>query len=75
MICAVQTLGVRAAATNKGAKMESVYANEILQRMARERNCSVPEVIQEYLEYQVNGRCQHFWPDQNEACRFMLENG
>jgi hypothetical protein len=55
--------------------MESVFANEILQRMARERRCTVPEVIQEYLEYQINGQCRHFWPDQNEACRFMLENG
>jgi hypothetical protein len=55
--------------------METVYANEILQRMAHERNCTVHEVINEYLEYQVNGKCQHFWPDQNEACRFFLENG
>lgn len=55
--------------------METVYANEILQRMARERNCTVREVIDEYLKYQVNGQCRHFWPDQNEACRFMLENG
>lgn len=55
--------------------METVYANEILQRMARERGVTVAAVIQEYLEHQINGRVQHFWPDQNEACRYMLENG
>lgn len=55
--------------------METVYANEILQRMARESNTTVKEIIQEYLKYQVNGQVKHFWPDQNEACRFVLENG
>lgn len=55
--------------------METVYANQILQQMARERNVTVDEVIQEYLEHQINGRVQHFWPDENEACRFHLENG
>jgi len=54
--------------------MESVQMNEILQRMARERNCTVYQVIQEYLKYQLNGQVKHFWPDQNEACRSYLEN-
>lgn len=55
--------------------METDYANQILQSMARERNTTVYGVIQEYLQYQVNGRVNHFWPDENEACRFHLENG
>lgn len=55
--------------------METVYANQILQEMARERNTTIPEVIQEYLEHQVNGKVKHFWPSENEACRFHLENG
>ena len=75
MTCAAATLVAKAAVINKGATVETVFANEILQRMARERNCTVPQVIAEYLEHQVNGQCQHFWPDQNEACRFVLENG
>lgn len=59
----------------KEIAMETDYANQILQRMARERNTTVYGVIQEYLKYQVNGQAKHFWPDENEACRFHLENG
>lgn len=55
--------------------METDYANRILQDMARERNVTISEVIQEYLQHQDNGRARHFWPDENEACRFVLENG
>lgn len=55
--------------------METDYANRILQDMARERKVTIDQVIQEYLENQVNGQCKHFWPDENEACRFLLENG
>lgn len=55
--------------------METPYATQILSDMARERNTTVNQVIQEYLEYQVNGKVKHFWPDENEACRFLLENG
>lgn len=55
--------------------METDYANRILQEMARERNTTVPAVIREYLQHQVNGQVKHFWPDENEACRFHLENG
>lgn len=54
--------------------MESDYANSILQKMARERSVTIYQVIQEYLEYQVNGQAKHFWPDENEACRFFMEN-
>lgn len=55
--------------------METDYANRILQDMARERNLTIPEVIEEYLKHQINGRAPHFWPDENEACRFHIENG
>lgn len=55
--------------------METTYASQILGDMARERNITVHEIIQEYLEHQVNGKVKHFWPDENEACRFFLENG
>lgn len=55
--------------------METDYANRILQDMARERNTSICDIIDEYLECQINGRVRHFLPDENEACRFVLENG
>ena len=71
-----ETKGVKVAVIDiEGKRMETVYANQILQQMARERNVTVDEVIQEYHEHQVNGKVQHFWPDENEACRFHLENG
>jgi len=53
--------------------METSYANHILQYMARERNVTIAEVLEEFKKYQVNGRVQHFWPDENEACATLLE--
>lgn len=54
--------------------METIYAQQIIQHMARERNVTTSEVIQEYLKYQVNGQVKHFWPDENEACQVILED-
>lgn len=76
MISDLPTLVVKVVVINITRNhMETDYANRILQDMARERKVTIDQVIQEYLENQVNGQCKHFWPDENEACRFLLENG
>jgi hypothetical protein len=43
--------------------------------MAKERNRSSDEVLNEFLRYQKEGECQHFWPDENTACRMLLRIG
>lgn len=47
-------------------------ANRIVGKMAKERYRSSDEVLAEFLRYQKNGECQHFWPDENTACRMLL---
>ena len=50
-------------------------ANRIVGNMAKERNRSSDEVLNEFLRYQKEGECQHFWPDENTACRMLLRIG
>ena len=50
-------------------------ANRIVGNMAKERNRSSDEVLNEFLRYQKDGECQHFWPDENTACRMLLRIG
>ena len=50
-------------------------ANRIVGNMAKERNRSSDEVLSEFLRYQKDGECQHFWPDENTACRMLLRIG
>ena len=50
-------------------------ANRIVGSMAKERNRSSDEVLNEFLRYQKDGECQHFWPDENTACRMLLRIG
>ena len=47
-------------------------ANRIVGKMAKERYRSSDEVLAEFLRYQKNGECTHFWPDENTACRMLL---
>jgi hypothetical protein len=48
-------------------------ANCIVGKMAKERGRSSDEVLAEFLRYQKEGECQHFWPDENTACRMLLQ--
>ena len=50
-------------------------ANRIVGKMAKERNRSSDEVLNEFLRYQKDGECQHFWPDENTACKMLLRIG
>ena len=50
-------------------------ANRIVGKMAKERYRSSDEVLSEFLRYQKDGECQHFWPDENTACRMLLRIG
>ena len=48
-------------------------ANRIVGNMAKERGHSSDEVLAEFLRYQKEGECQHIWPDENTACRMLLQ--
>ena len=50
-------------------------ANRIVGKMAKERYRSSNEVLQEFSRYQKDGECQHFWPDENTACKMLLRIG
>ncbi len=50
-------------------------ANRIVGNMAKERNRSSDEVLNEFMRYQKDGECQHFWPDENTACKMLLRIG
>lgn len=54
------------------SEMNQFRAIQILSKMARERYSSTEKVLQEYVKYENNGECQHFWPDENTACRLVL---
>ncbi len=53
--------------------LDLTRALEIVNKMARERYSTVDKVLAEYSKYQVDGECQHFWPDENTACKMLLE--
>ena len=48
-------------------------ANRIVGKMAKERYRSSDDVLAEFMRYQKEGQCQHFWPDENTACRMLLQ--
>lgn len=48
-------------------------ARHIVNKMAKERYKPMGDVLIEFLKYQKNGECQHFWPDENTACRLLIE--
>lgn len=52
--------------------MELDRATHIVNKMARERYKPVGDVLAEFLKYQKDGECQHFWPDENTACQALI---
>lgn len=53
--------------------MELDRATHIVSKMAKERYNTAGNVLAEFLKYQKNGECTHFWPDENTACRMLIE--
>jgi len=65
---------VRRLANRTGAiNMDIARAEHIVNKMAKERYTPIGEVLTEFLRYQKNGECTHFWPDENTACIVLLE--
>ena len=54
-------------------KMEIARATHIVNKMAKERYASIGSVLSEFLKYQKNGECSHFWPDENTACMMLIQ--
>jgi hypothetical protein len=54
--------------------MDLNRAQEILAKMAKSKynSTNIDKVLEEFLKYEKNGECQHFWPDENTACKLML---
>lgn len=52
--------------------MELDRATHIVNKMAKERYASIGSVLSEFLKYQKDGECTHFWPDENTACRILI---
>lgn len=54
-------------------KMELDRAIHIVNKMAKERYSNIGAILAEFIKYQKNGECVHFWPDENTACRLFIE--
>jgi len=52
--------------------MEIDRATRIVNKMAKERYNTAGDVLVEFLKYQKNGECSHFWPDENTACQVLI---
>lgn len=50
------------------------HATRIVNKMVKERYSTVDKVLAEFVKYQKNGECSHFWPDENTACKMLLDN-
>ena len=48
-------------------------ALEIVNKMAKERYSTAGDVLTEFLKYQKNGECTHFWPDESTACQMLIK--
>ena len=55
-------------------KMELDRATHIVNKMAKERYKPIGDVLAEFLKYQKDGECTHFWPDENTACKILIDN-
>ncbi len=53
--------------------MELDRATQIVNKMVKERYSTVDKVLAEFLKWQKDGECQHFWPDENTACMMLLD--
>jgi len=54
--------------------MDLDRATRIVNKMVRERFSTVDKVLAEFNKYQVGGECSHFWPDENTACKMLIDN-
>jgi hypothetical protein len=52
--------------------MDMNRAQDIVNKMARERYATHEKVLEEFLKYQKDGECTQFWPDENTACRMLI---
>ena len=52
--------------------MELDRATHIINKMVKERHGTVGGVLAEYIRYQKDGECSHFWPDENTACQMLI---
>ena len=50
------------------------HALRIVAKMSKERYKTPGDVLNDFLKFEKNGECQHFWPDENTACLMLLEN-
>jgi len=53
--------------------MDITRAERIVKEMAKQRCKTVDAVLAEFNKYQKNGKCNHFWPDENAACARLIE--
>lgn len=57
--------------------MDITRATHIMNKMCKDRYTSfedgITKILSEFTKYQVNGECNHFWPDENTACRMFIE--
>jgi hypothetical protein len=53
--------------------MELARAEKIVNKMAKERYNTAGDVLAEFLKYQKKGECTHFWPDENTACKMLID--
>jgi len=51
------------------------HAERIVNKMVKERYSTVEKVLAEFLKYQINGECAHFWPDENTSCQMLIAYG
>lgn len=49
------------------------HALRIVNKMAKERNKTVGDVLAEFIKWEKNSECQHFWPDENTACLMLIK--
>jgi hypothetical protein len=53
--------------------MDITRAQSIVNKMVKERYSTVDKVLAEFLKWQKDGECSHFWPDENTACKMLIE--
>ena len=53
--------------------IDTDHAMRIVNKMAKESYSTVDKVLDEFIKYEKNGECQHFWPDENTACLMLIE--
>jgi hypothetical protein len=53
--------------------MDMNTAERIVNEMATQRFKTVDAVLDEFVKYQKNGKCTHFWPVENIACSHLVD--